>query len=90
MADEPTPDTNPSANMPRVELPTAELRHDAALAAVANPFVSQAYVYLFLVADAPIQAAPPIAKIPLVLLPAADPLLVPTLEAVADPLVSQA
>lgn len=57
--------------MPRVLLPTAEPNSDRTLAAAADPLVSQAYVYLFLVV-APLPVHPS-ENIPLVLLPAAVP-----------------
>jgi len=58
--------------MPLVEFPAAEPAVEAALAAAADPLVSQAYVYLFLVEEPlPVELR---ANIPFVLFPAADPL----------------
>lgn len=63
----------------------------AALAAVAEAFVSEEYVYLsrVVVRDEEQTIVPPRAKIPLVLFPDADPCHEFALEAVADALVSQ-
>jgi hypothetical protein len=77
----------PSEKMPRVLLPAADPPEDAALDAVAVPFVSQAYVYLSRIVLVP---AVPSAKMPRVLLPAADPPNPATLDDVAAPLVSVA
>ena len=71
------PAAHPKANMPRVLLPAADPPHDAALAAVADPLLSQANVYLLRVVDR--EGMPPNANIPTV--PGANtlpPLLHPT------------
>ena len=80
----------PRANMPRVQLPVADPLYEQELDAVADPFVSQAYVYLFLVVDPAEPDVLPRAKIPLVEFPAAEPIREATLDAVAVPFVSHA
>jgi hypothetical protein len=79
---------NPSANIPRVLLPAADPPDDAALAAVAEPLVSQAYVYLLRVVEAAV--VNPSAKMPRVLLPTAELIRDAALAAAAVPLVSLA
>ena len=64
--------------------------NEATLEAAALQFVSDAYIYLFLVVTGTHPVVPPIAKIPLVLFPDAAPASPAMLEAVAEPLVSQA
>lgn len=76
------------AKIPRVLFPAADPPLEFTLDAVAEPFVSQAYVYLLRVVE--LVGAEPNAKIPLVEFPAAAPLHEPVLDAVADPLVSVA
>ena len=78
----------PRANIPRVEFPVAAPNAEALLAAVAEPLVSHAYVYLLRVVERP--PLQPIANIPLVLFPAADPPALVTLEDVAPALASHA
>jgi hypothetical protein len=73
----------PKANIPTVALPAAEPTADAALEAVAIPFVSPEYVYLLRVVDGLPQLSRPNANIPTVELPAAEPYKDATLAAVA-------
>ena len=62
------PEVYPKANIPTVELPTAEQAQDDALEAVAEAFTSPEYVYLLRVV-----VELPKAKMPTVELPAAEP-----------------
>lgn len=81
---------HPNAKIPRVLFPAADPLDVVALDAVAEPLVSQAYVYLLRVVDALDKDTRPSANIPRVLFPAADPYHDAALAAVAEPLVSQA
>ncbi len=79
---EQVPLTVPKANIPTVELPAAEPFALAAVAAVADPLVQLAYVYLFRVVD--IQGVVPRAKIPTAAVPAAEPKQLAVLAAAPD------
>ena len=72
----------PNWKMPTVELPAADPRKDAALAAAPDDTTQPEYVYLSRVVEAP--DAYPSANIPTVELPAAEPLEDAALAAVAD------
>lgn len=51
VVDGPVPHINPSAKMPRVLFPAAEPAEEAVLDAVADPFVSEAKLYLLRVVE---------------------------------------
>jgi hypothetical protein len=71
LVEDATPETIPSANIPLQAFPVAPPLPLETVAAVAEPFVSQEYVYLFLVVDA--DGEHPNANIPMVLFPVALP-----------------
>jgi hypothetical protein len=71
--------------MPSVLFPAAEPQAEADVAAVAEPLVSEEYVYLFRVVRYEKALEYPSANIPMVLLPAAEPPYDPAVDAVAAP-----
>ena len=73
----------PNAKIPLVELPAAAPKYEFAEDDAADPFESQAYVYLFLINDVDPQTRPN-ANIPTVAVPAAAPSLELLLAHVAE------